>query len=93
MEISDLTHNKDEQQFYLTADGHKAFVDYILDDDQYRLIYSEVPKALRGQGIGRILVESTFDAIAAENKTAIAVCPYIKYVARSADKWQDVVSS
>lgn len=92
MHISDIVHDTYAQQFYLLADGHKAFVDYRLEDDRYQLVHSEVPVALRGQGIGKILVEKTFAAIADEGRTGVAHCSYVRHILESTDKWRDVIS-
>ena len=90
MSIGDFTKDTDANRFVLNIDGHKAFVDYRLDDDVYQLLYSEVPPALRGTGNGKILVEKTFEAIAAEEKKAVAHCSYIRYISRRSDRWADI---
>ncbi|HNP35212.1 MAG TPA: GNAT family N-acetyltransferase [Woeseiaceae bacterium] len=92
MQITDIVHDKAKQQFYLTADGHKAFIDYRMENGRYQLLHSEVPSALRGQGIGKVLVEKTFAAIEAEGKTATAICSYIRHVAKRSGQWDDTVS-
>lgn len=92
MKISDLQHDTDNQQFILFVDGHKAFVDYSIEDGQYHLLHSEVPSALRGQGVGKILVEKTFKAIADEGRTAVARCSYVRHVAKNSKQWSNVVS-
>lgn len=91
VQLSELQKDTDRKQFFLSVDGHRAFVDYELDGERYRLTYSEVPTALRGRGIGRTLVESTFEAIAAEGRTAIAECSYVRHVATGTDRWEGVV--
>jgi predicted GNAT family acetyltransferase len=91
MQISDLIQDHYAKQFYLTADGHKAFIDYSLGNGQYQLLYSEVPAALRGRGIGKVLVERTFEAIKAEGKTAVAKCGFVRHVARESGQWNDVI--
>lgn len=91
MAIGKFTKDLNANRFVLDIDGHEAFVDYRLDDDVYHLLYSEVPAELRGAGIGGILVEKTFEAIAAENKTAVAHCSYIRHVSKRSDRWKAVV--
>lgn len=92
MQISELVQDRDAKQFYLTANGHKAFIDYSLENGQYQLLYSEVPVALRGRGIGKVLVEQTFEAIKAQDKTAAAKCGYIRHVARESGQWEGIIS-
>jgi len=91
MNLTELTKDSDQQQFYLLADGHKAFIDYSMDGGQYQLNYSEVPPPLRGQGVGKVLVESTFEVIAKEGKTAVAHCSYIRHIAKQSARWDGVV--
>lgn len=91
MAIGEFIKEPNANRFVLNVDGHEAFVDYRLDDDVYHLLYSEVPAELRGAGIGRILVDKTFAAIAAEEKTAVAHCSYIRHVAKRSDRWNAVV--
>jgi predicted GNAT family acetyltransferase len=92
MNFSELVHDRDQQQFVLCVDGEKAFIDYVFSDGEYRLVHSEVPFALRGRGVGRRLVEETFAAITDEGCRAVAVCSYIRIVARRSEKWRDVIA-
>ena len=91
MNISEISNDAAAQQFYLLADGHKAFIDYSKNNGRYQLLHSEVPEALRGQGIGRILVERTFNAIANVGETAFARCGYIRQVAKNSGQWEGVI--
>jgi len=55
------------------------------------LNHSEVPYNLRGQGIGKVLVEKTFEQLTKEGYKAVAICSYIKVVARRSDKWSTII--
>lgn len=50
-----------------------------------------MPYNLRGQGIGKVLVEKTFEQLTKEGYKAVAVCTYIKAVARRSDKWSKII--
>ncbi len=91
MDISPIEHDPERRQFFLYVDGHKAFVDYVVRDGELALVHSEVPPALRGKGIGRVLVERTFEQLTAEGHHARAVCSYIRAVAKRSAKWRDVI--
>jgi len=91
MNDSNLIHDRERRRFVLDIGERQAFIDYQYEDGIYRLVYSEVPPDLRGQGIGRQLAERTFEAIADEGGRAVAVCSYIKLVARRSPKWRDIV--
>jgi predicted GNAT family acetyltransferase len=87
-----VIHDKDNHQFTMKVDGEIAKVDYTLKDGTMYLVYSEVPFNIRGQGIGKVLVEKTFEKLTEENYQAVAVCGYIKSVAQRSDKWNAIIS-
>lgn len=68
-----------------------AKVEYKLKKDKMYLVYSEVPYELRGQGIGKELVEKTFEKLTEEGYEAVAVCGYVKSVAHQSDKWTTII--
>ena len=78
--ISKLEHNINRQEFSITINGAKAFITYTIKDGVMNLNHTEVPAALRGQGVERKLVEQTFEYIQANNMEAVAVCSYAKSV-------------
>ncbi|WP_290682533.1 GNAT family N-acetyltransferase [Kordia sp.] len=55
------------------------------------LVHSEVPYNLRGQGIGKVLVEKTFEKLTDEGYKAIAICSYVKAVAKRSEKWKTII--
>lgn len=87
----EVIHDKDKHQFTMEVDGEIAEVDYELKNGEMYLVYSEVPFNIRGQGIGKVLVEKTFEKLTEEGYKAVAVCGYIKSVARSSDKWNTII--
>lgn len=87
-----IIHDRERQEFVLPLEGGlRAFVAYSLDGNTMRLTYSEVPTSLRGQGIGKELVEKTFEQLTEEGYEAIAICGYIRAVARRSEKWSKVI--
>lgn len=87
----EVIHHKEKHQFTMEVDGETAKVDYQLRDGKMYLVYSEVPFNIRGQGIGKILVEKTFEKLTEEGFEAVAVCGYIKSVARNSDTWNAII--
>ena len=75
----------------MDINGENAKVEYTLRDGQMFLVHSEVPFNLRGQGIGKILVEKTFEQLTQEGFQAVAVCSYIKAIARRSEKWKSII--
>lgn len=87
----EVIHDKDKHQFTMEVDGENATVDYKIQDGKMHLVYSEVPFNIRGQGIGKVLVEKTFEKLTDEGYKAVAVCGYIKSVARNSEKWKAII--
>lgn len=85
----ELEHDQEKQKFVLTINEEEAWVEYQVKNDVLYLIHSEVPYALRGRGIGKVLVEKTFEKLTSEGRNAVAVCSYIRAVASRSEKWQD----
>ncbi len=86
-----LIHDIDSQQFILDINGENAKVEYTLRDGQMFLMHSEVPYNLRGQGIGKVLVEKSFEQLTKEGFQAVAVCSYVKAMAKRSEKWQSII--
>lgn len=87
----EVIHDKMNHQFTMQVDGQTAVVDYELREGKMFLVYSEVPFNLRGQGIGKVLVEKTFEKLTEEGYEAVAICGYIKSVANNSEKWNTII--
>jgi uncharacterized protein len=75
-------HDPKKQQFTLDWDGHIAWVDYDVRGGTWYLLHAEVPVALRGQGVGQVLVEKTYAHLRAHDIKSVPVCSYIQAIAR-----------
>jgi hypothetical protein len=71
-------HHPDKSQFTLDWNGHTAFVDYEIRQDKWFLLHAEVPVALRGQGVGQVLVEKTYAYLREHGIQSLPVCSYIQ---------------
>jgi predicted GNAT family acetyltransferase len=87
----EITHDKENKSFTLDIGGEVAKVEYVHKDNKLFLVHSEVPKSIRGKGIGKILVEKTFEKLTDEGYRAIAVCSYVKAVAKRSEKWNKII--
>lgn len=88
----DIVHDKENQQFTLDINGEIAKVEYQLREGKIYLVHSEVPHQLRGRGIGKVLVEKTFESLTKEGFKAVSICSYIKAVAKRSDKWKNIIN-
>jgi predicted GNAT family acetyltransferase len=91
MTNDNFTHDAKQQQFRLKMGGQFALVDYVIREGRWYLLHSEVPYELRGQGVGKLLVEQTFEYIEANHISAVALCTYIKLVAQRSAKWRTII--
>ena len=88
----ELIHDKEKRSFILPLEnGMDASVDYTLKGNKMDLVYSQVPIELRGQGVGKKLVEQTFEKLTQEGYEAVAICSYIKVIARRSNKWKNII--
>ncbi len=74
----EFSHHLDRSQFTLDWNGHIAFVDYEIRNDKWYLLHAEVPAALRGQGVGQVLVEKTYAHLREHGIASLPVCSYIQ---------------
>ena len=93
MKNSNIIHSPNKQLLTLALnDNDVAFIEYQLKNEVYYLTHSEVPTNLRGQGIGRKLVQKTFDYLKLNNLQAKAICTYIRKVVGRNPEWQTSIS-
>jgi len=87
-----IVQNKEQQSFsLLVKEDLTAFVTYKLRDGQMYLVHAEVPLQLRGQGVGKQLLNALYQYMKVEGLNAIAVCPYIRLMATRNSEWYPVI--
>lgn len=87
-----LIHDKIDRKFILKLENNEqAEVVYTTEAGILKLVYSEVPTHLRGQEIGKELVERTFEQLTNEGFKARAVCSYIRAIAMRSAKWKEII--
>lgn len=87
----EIRHQKENQHFTLDINGEIASVEYQFKNDIMFLTHSEVPNHLRGKGIGKVLVEKTFEKLTTEGYKGVAICSFIKAVAQRSEKWNKII--
>jgi len=91
METSTINHIPEKRQFEMSVNGEIATVSYTQEGNTLYLIHSEVPYNLRGQGIGKELVEKTLEYIQENDLKAKPICSYIRRVAKGDQKWESIL--
>lgn len=87
----EVVHNKDKDELVMDIDGKMATVDYRHRDGKLWLVHSEVPLSLRGQGLGKILVDKSLKKLTEEGHKTVAVCPFIRKVVEESPHWKEIV--
>jgi len=72
-----VTDNRARKRFELQVDGQIAFLDYQRRDGEVLLVHAEVPRALRGRGIGGQLVDGSLALVNAEGLRPVPLCGFV----------------
>lgn len=77
----------------MEIDGEVAFIDYKMKESSNRiyLIHTEVPIAIRSQGIAEKIVISALMDVKAHGWSLMPLCPYIVTYIKRHKEWLDIV--
>ena len=92
MNSLEIKHLPEKKRFEMEVEGQIATVSYSLEDETLYLIHSEIPAALRGRGMGKILVEATFEYMKEYDLKGVPICSFIRKVAREGNKWNENIA-
>jgi uncharacterized protein len=72
--------NPDDSRFEAYVDGALAgFAVYVVGDDTYNFVHTEVDDAFEGQGVGSALVRQSLDQLAERDGVRVtATCPFVR---------------
>lgn len=74
------------------GEGNEAFLQYEMKDTFMHILYTEVPRHLRGQGKGKILMEASLAAIEKDGHLIVPLCSYVvAYLVRN-PQWAFLVA-
>jgi uncharacterized protein len=79
------------QRFELEVEGDSAFIDYRRDGRIVTMTYAEVPSALRGRGIGAVLVEGALALVRARGERVIPRCSFVAHYMRRHPEVHDLL--
>jgi len=83
--------NAARSRYEAEVDGGVAFIDYAHGDDGLILSHTEVPEALRGQGIAHRLIRSVLEQLRGEHRTMVPLCPFVLSFVKRHPEYRDVV--
>jgi len=70
--------NQEAHRFELERNGEVAFLDYQRSPGEIAMIHTEVPPALRGQGVGTELIAGALAQAQREGLRIVAVCQFVR---------------
>jgi predicted GNAT family acetyltransferase len=78
-------------RFEIEREGHVAYLEYSLAGNILQLIHSEVPQALRGQGLGSELAHSALDWAREQGLHVDVICPSVAEYLQKHPEYSDLV--
>lgn len=85
--------NSEQQRFELDTDNGPAVALYRWDRDIMVIFHTEVPRELRGQGIGEKLVRGVLDEVRRRKLKVVPLCWFVKEFVEGHPEYGDVVAS
>lgn len=90
MKTSEIVHHPEMGLFVMKIGDDFAKIEYVVKGDIYYLTHSEVPKNLRGKGVGKELVEKTIEYLHSQQLKSVAICSYIKSIVNRSEKLKEL---
>ena len=88
-----LRDNPEEQRFELATDGGLAIARYRWDGDIMVVFHTEVPRALRGRGIGEKLVRGVLDDVRRRKLKVVPLCWFVREFVERNPEYRDLMVS
>ena len=80
------------RRYELEVGGVVAFIDYRREGRTVTMTYAEVPAALRGRGIGAVLVKGALALVRAKGERVIPQCSFVAHYLRRHPEVQDLLA-
>ena len=75
--MSEVRDNAVLNRFELDVEGGIAVAYYRATTGRITITHTEVPTALRGRGIGSVLVKGSLDLARAQGRKVVSRCPFV----------------
>ena len=86
-----IVHNVEARRFEATIAGALARADYRMEGEVMRLVHTEVPPDLEGQGIAGKLVRAALDYARKQNLRVVPACSYVHNFMRRHPETHDLL--
>jgi predicted GNAT family acetyltransferase len=82
----------ERRRYELEVGGALAFIDYRRDGRIVTMTYAEVPAALRGRGVGSVLVQGALELVRERGERVIAQCSFVAHYMRRHAEVHDLMA-
>jgi predicted GNAT family acetyltransferase len=73
-----VVHNAANQRFEIDVDGQLSVLEYTFKNHRLFLTHTDVPPALRNEGLGTKLAHAALEYARKNELTVVAICPFVK---------------
>lgn len=84
--------NSARRRYELEVGGALAYIDYRSDGGIVTLTYAEVPAALRGRGVGSVLVRGALALVRERGERVIPQCSFVAHYMRRHPEVHDLLA-
>lgn len=81
----------ERQRYELEVDGGLAFINYRRDGRVLTLTHAEVPRALRGGGVGSVLVRGALALVRERGDRVVPLCSFVEHYMRRHPEVHDLL--
>lgn len=85
--------HSERQRYELEVDGGLAFIDYRREDHVVVMTHAEVPRALRGGGVGSALVRGALALVRERGDRVVPLCSFVEAYMRRHPEAHDLLAS
>lgn len=79
-------------RYFAVVDGHEAEMTYTRSGESLIIIdHTSVPDALRGRGVGQVMVQQAVEDARRESKKILPLCPFAKAQIAKHTEWHDIL--
>ncbi|WP_371181718.1 GNAT family N-acetyltransferase [Xanthomonas sacchari] len=71
-----IAHDPQQRRFTLEVDGHRAELDYVLEQERMVITHTGVPGPIGGRGLAAQLVSAALDHAQAQGWKVVPACSY-----------------
>ena len=85
--------NPERRRYELHLDGGLAFIDYRRNGDVVTMMHAEVPRALRGGGVGSELVRGALALARQRGDKVVPLCSFVEHYMRRHPEVHDLLAA